>query len=533
MKKIFTLSSAIVVASVVAPVSALEADQKQTAIDASTSISFYSIAQSFTPSASDLKAVRLNMLDAGGNLPGADVYLTLHSEDVGNPVIAQTEPLYLEDCFNFSEGPGCNMGGGTPTEVTFEFVERVELTVDQPYVFAIHSEANPSFNVAYSYSDSYSDGALFKDGIEQPQDLAFTTLSSEVTSGSEQDSILVSADNTIYRYAYSGELLDTIGIPLTTQGSAARDIIAISETKIAVFNGIFTPTLSVFDGSDWQHAEYEGWSIANNVSYGGIAATEDYIFVGDMSTGTSGAAQGIVRFTANLAVAERFLPEYEFIDLTMGEDGLLYGLTNTYGDLLVINSQDMSIVSSLDLGHTSSSRAVAADADGVIYLAAWNGVLSKFDASGQLLDSVDTGSALGDLDIQQGKLLASSVYNDTALLYSTQLEPMGSYQAPASYPFAAFSYMAPEVQEPEPIVTSDVAINSDWGSGYCANLVLTNTSAEPQTWNLELEVEGAISSLWGANWSQSGSTLAVSGLNWNGTLQPGQSNNSVGFCATR
>ncbi|UTF59006.1 cellulose binding domain-containing protein [Gilvimarinus sp. DA14] len=348
----------------------------------------------------------------------------------------------------------------------------------------------------------------------------------------ELDSIIVSAQNTINRYAYSGELLETVEIPAITSGATARDIIAISETKIAVFNGVFTPTLSVFDGSVWQNAEYEGWSIANNISFGGIAATEDYIFVGDMSTGSGGAAQGIVRFTADLAAAERFLPAYEFIDLTIGEDGLLYGLTNTYGDLLIIDPEDMSVVSSLDLGHTSGSRAVVADADGNIYMAAWNGVISKFNSTGQLLEAVDTGSALGDLDIQQGKLLASSVYDSTALLYSTEFDFITSFTAPGRYPFATFSYQE-ALAEPVPVVTASVNINSDWGSGYCANLVLTNTSAEPQTWSVELEVDGDISNLWGGSWSQTGNTLSVTGLSWNATLQPGQSNTSVGFCASR
>lgn len=82
-------------------------------------------------------------------------------------------------------------------------------------------------------------------------------------------------------------------------------------------------------------------------------------------------------------------------------------------------------------------------------------------------------------------------------------------------------------------VTATVNINNDWGSGYCAILTLNNTGVTAATWNVSVSVEGSVNNLWNGNWSQSGSTLSVSGVGWNSTIQPGQADTSVGFCASR
>jgi cellulase/cellobiase CelA1 len=46
-------------------------------------------------------------------------------------------------------------------------------------------------------------------------------------------------------------------------------------------------------------------------------------------------------------------------------------------------------------------------------------------------------------------------------------------------------------------------------------------------------VEGTITNLWNGVYTQTGSSVTVSGVDWNAVLQPGQSTNSVGFCAAR
>jgi cellulase/cellobiase CelA1 len=44
-------------------------------------------------------------------------------------------------------------------------------------------------------------------------------------------------------------------------------------------------------------------------------------------------------------------------------------------------------------------------------------------------------------------------------------------------------------------------------------------------------VRGTINNLWNGTFTQSGGSVTVSGVSFNAVLPPGQSTNSVGFCA--
>jgi chitodextrinase len=81
--------------------------------------------------------------------------------------------------------------------------------------------------------------------------------------------------------------------------------------------------------------------------------------------------------------------------------------------------------------------------------------------------------------------------------------------------------------------TPSVAITDDWGAGYCAALTVSNDTAAAITWQVTVTVDGTINNLWNGTFTQSGSSVTIRGADWNGTLQPGQSTNSVGFCVDR
>ena len=73
---------------------------------------------------------------------------------------------------------------------------------------------------------------------------------------------------------------------------------------------------------------------------------------------------------------------------------------------------------------------------------------------------------------------------------------------------------------------------SDWGSGYCADVSIANRSGVAVDWATQFEIEGTVSSLWNAKYSQQGNVVSVEGLSWNNTISPNQAI-SIGFCATR
>ncbi len=91
------------------------------------------------------------------------------------------------------------------------------------------------------------------------------------------------------------------------------------------------------------------------------------------------------------------------------------------------------------------------------------------------------------------------------------------------------------VTRPNPTggLTTAVTFSTEWTTGYCADLVVTNTSSKPIDWGVRIPVSGTIYNLWNGVYSQSGNQLSVAGTSWNRTLAPGQSTMSVGFCANR
>lgn len=127
--------------------------------------------------------------------------------------------------------------------------------------------------------------------------------------------------------------------------------------------------LSTYDpNSDtWAHSTFSGWSTVNNVSYGGIGSYQNYIYATDMATfGDEGAdaAKGIVRFDINDYSAQRFAVTSEYIDLTIGLDGMLYGLSNGV-TVDVYDPLTMGLSRTLNLA--VGVRGVAINATGEIF----------------------------------------------------------------------------------------------------------------------------------------------------------------------
>jgi len=80
---------------------------------------------------------------------------------------------------------------------------------------------------------------------------------------------------------------------------------------------------------------------------------------------------------------------------------------------------------------------------------------------------------------------------------------------------------------------TEVRIQSDWGAGYCADVLIRNDSLQTLDWAVELRVEGRVDNVWNAIAEQQGSMLSLEGVGWNNLVAPGAQLESVGFCATR
>jgi len=81
-------------------------------------------------------------------------------------------------------------------------------------------------------------------------------------------------------------------------------------------------------------------------------------------------------------------------------------------------------------------------------------------------------------------------------------------------------------------VTGSVAVSSDWGGGYCANVTITNGGSSAITsWTAVIQMnQSAMSSIWSATGTQSGSSLTALPASFNAALAAGTST-TFGFCA--
>ena len=145
----------------------------------------------------------------------------------------------------------------------------------------------------------------------------FQELSS--VSAANPENVWVSTNNTLTEYTQTGTLITpSITVPNGGGDTPARDLIADPNGLIHIFNGTFDPHLSTYDvmTDTWTHQTHSGWSTVNNVSYGGIARYQHFIFVTDMPTFGSleDEATGIVRFDTMNGTSQRLADTLEFID---------------------------------------------------------------------------------------------------------------------------------------------------------------------------------------------------------------------------
>ena len=80
--------------------------------------------------------------------------------------------------------------------------------------------------------------------------------------------------------------------------------------------------------------------------------------------------------------------------------------------------------------------------------------------------------------------------------------------------------------------TWSMRITSDWTTGYCVEVTVTNPTSSPLTWIVDTPVEGQIYTFWNGEHTRSGNTLRVRGVDWNRTINAGAST-GFGFCSNR
>jgi hypothetical protein len=83
-------------------------------------------------------------------------------------------------------------------------------------------------------------------------------------------------------------------------------------------------------------------------------------------------------------------------------------------------------------------------------------------------------------------------------------------------------------------VEIEIESKSDWNDGFCADVIIHNTTADTITWSAEFDARGIIYDMWNSIYSQDKETLqtTIRGVDWNAQVEAGESV-TVGYCANK
>ena len=253
----------------------------------------------------------------------------------------------------------------------------------------------------------------------------------------------------IFEFTVGGVLVQT----LATEQPAAqtdlfhpRDLVVGADGLLHLYNGTFDPYLSRYDPADdaWSHVTHPGWSTVNNASYGGIARSENSVFVTDMVTFSepADALKGVVAFDISLGTSTRFATTLEPTDLTLGLDGKLWVLS---GAAFAYDPASLTPLGSVLLsGAASDIRSIAVGSTGDFFVATWDGVLFHLDPTGAFLASLTFETSLIDVDVAPSGLVAVAGRFGDVWLTDTAFTFTNEIGATVGSPFVAFAPV-PEV----------------------------------------------------------------------------------------
>lgn len=263
-------------------------------------------------------------------------------------------------------------------------------------------------------------------------------------SAANPENVWVSTNDTITEYTQTGTLItSSISVPYSggprPVTESARDLIVDPSDLIHIYNGTFDPYLSTYHitTNTWTHQTHSEWSTVNNVSYGGIARHQNFIFVTDMNT-VGDVAQGIVRFDATDGTAQRFANTLEFIDLTVGLDGLLYALQGNEDTVSVYNPSTQAFLRTINLAN--GVRGIAVNEQGHIFGVSWDGNIYHFDTNGTQLNSKASGTTnLTDIDLTcDGQIVVGARFGEV-IFSDESLATVTSFDTGSNPTFVTFS----------------------------------------------------------------------------------------------
>ena len=264
------------------------------------------------------------------------------------------------------------------------------------------------------------------------------------------------ATNVISEYTLDGQLVQSVLVPFPFDVPAfaslyAGDLVLDKYGEAQIYTG--TSATSYLTSSDlanvgWKYHTYPAWNpwtLYNTQE--GIATWGDFVFVTDKTQNDFGQpvqTQGIIRIDLKDFSAQRFEQNKAYCHLTMGKDGLLYGIDGltTGSQLRVFDPATMELVKTVNLknaqGGGQNVHQIAVNQKGEIYATEFE--LDHFDSTGKLIKRADVEGNLSDVEVaDDGTVAAASL--GTVTILDASLNVIRSFRRPAG--FIAFTNTPP------------------------------------------------------------------------------------------
>lgn len=266
-----------------------------------------------------------------------------------------------------------------------------------------------------------------------------------------------SGHDDLLEYTSAGVFVQRVPVVPSMGGS---DLAIDRDGRVNINN---SPTLNIYSPSTntFSTRTFAGWTTVGNLTYGGIAAFDRYVYAADMNnSGSDNGLQGVIRFDLDGGPTIRFGTSTDPIDLNIGLDGLLYTLSrgsafNGGGNRVdVFDPISTAFIRSFDL--PEEHRGIAVDFNGDVYTAQRDNVsrVNHFSPTGALLDFIaDPGDGgFADIDINRKGDIVVTCHCGTVLVSSTALDSIISFPTRTSNFFNMATWLPAPVPEPNAIV---------------------------------------------------------------------------------
>ncbi|MEA2028103.1 MAG: glycoside hydrolase family 9 protein, partial [Campylobacterota bacterium] len=109
--------------------------------------------------------------------------------------------------------------------------------------------------------------------------------------------------------------------------------------------------------------------------------------------------------------------------------------------------------------------------------------------------------------------------------YCVNKESQSTPPTPSSTQTNSYSFDGLEVTQ---------KIQSDWESGYCSDVIISNQSSEDKLWSVSFEAAGRVNDLWNAHYTQDPQSLVIEaqGVEYNQVVKANETV-TIGYCASK